>query len=86
MIQAAQGGAIYSTSPTYDGSILSHSVSIIDCHFKMNHATEGGAWYIYGQDVNVLRSMFESNYVIAVDNYFADFPSQVNHLYLYYNI
>ena len=46
----------------------------------MNHATEGGAWYIYGQDVNVSGSIFEANYVMAVDNYFADFPSQVNNI------
>ena len=76
-VQPAQGGAIFSTAPSYDSSEAAQISSVESCSFVHNNATQGGAWFVSGQRILVRDTTFYRNYANPVSAYFDSAPSQV---------
>lgn len=79
-MQPAQGGAIFSSAPSYVSSEVSQISSVEGCLFVGNNATQGGAWFVSGQRISLRSSTFHRNVAAPVSTYFDSNPSQVSRL------
>lgn len=76
-MQPAQGGAIFSSAPSYVSSEVSQISSVEGCLFVGNNATQGGAWFVSEQRISLHGSTFHKNFANPVSPYFDSSPSQV---------